>query len=138
MWTGLIGPIAVVLNLFAGNRGFVIAYAAWVLWTRLLVSIPLFVYAGRIVPSFPLFLYVNQVANSVIKVYLVFRPATQRWLNRGDQRSGPRTSRILKFQQIMATYLAVLAAGVFVLVIALYIGVIRPPSWLTLSQLGVR
>ena len=134
MWTGLIGPVAVLLSVCSGNWGFVIAYAAWIMWTRLLVSLPLYVYAGRINPSFPLFLYVNQVVNSVIKVYLLFRPATQRWLNRGDQRAGPSANPLLRFQHAMATYLVVLAVAVFALVIALYIGVIQAPSWYTLGH----
>jgi glycosyltransferase Alg8 len=134
MWTGLVGPIACLLNLLGGDRGFVVAYAAWILWTRLLVAAPLWIYTGRIVPSFPIFMFVNQVSNSVIKIYLLFRPATQRWLNRGNQRSGPMAGPLRRFQSAMATYLAVLAVGVFALVIALYVGVIRPPSWFTIQQ----
>jgi mannuronan synthase len=134
MWTGLVGPIACLLNLFAGHGGFVVAYAAWILWTRLLVAAPLWLFTGRIVPSFPLFMYANQVCNSVIKIYLLFRPATQRWLNRGNQRSGPMTGPLRRFQSAMATYLALLAVGAFGLAIALYVGVIRPPSWFTIQQ----
>jgi glycosyltransferase Alg8 len=138
MWTGLIGPVAVVMNLGFGDRGFVVAYAAWILWTRLLVSVPLYAYAGRIDPTFPFFLYLNQVVNSLIKVYLLFRPATQRWLNRGDQRSGPPATSLLRFQRSMATYLVVLAVTAFALVIGLYIGVIRAPSRYTFGFFGSR
>jgi mannuronan synthase len=134
MWTGLVGPVACVLNLLAGHVGFVVAYLAWILWTRLLVAAPLWIYTGRIVPSFPVFMYLNQVSNSVIKIYLLFRPATQRWLNRGNQRAGPMVGPLRRFQSAMATYLAVLAVGVFALGIALYVGVIRPPSWFTIQQ----
>ena len=133
MWTGLVGPVAVVLNLCFGDPGFVVAYAAWILWTRLLVSVPLYLYAGRIDARFPLFMYANQVVNSVIKVYLQFRPATQRWLNRGDQRSGPAVTPLFRFQGAMATYLALLAVVVFALAIGLFIGVIQAPSKYTLG-----
>jgi glycosyltransferase Alg8 len=134
MWTGLIGPVAVILNFCFGDRGFIIAYVAWVMWTRLLVSIPLYVYAGRIQPAFPFFMYTNQVCNSVIKVYLLFRPATQRWLNRGDQRAGPVVTPLFKFQRAMAGYLAALAVVVFALAIGLFIGVLRAPSRYTLDH----
>jgi glycosyltransferase Alg8 len=138
MWTGLVGPVAALLNLFAGRPGFVVAYAAWILWTRLLVAAPLWLYAGRIDPSFPILMYANQACNSVIKVYLLFRPAAQRWLNRGNQHQAPAQTPLFRFQQLMATYLAVLAVGMFALVIALYLGVLRPPSWFTIRDFMAR
>ena len=132
LWTGLLGPAAALLNLFWGDPGFPLVYVAWVCVTRLLISIPLFAYAGEVRPAFPLFLYLNQFANSVIKGYLTFRPATQRWLNRGDQRGGAAPSALGRFRERMADYVMVVWVTAMALGMALYIGILRRPTWDTL------
>jgi glycosyltransferase Alg8 len=134
MWTGLLGPTAAIMNLFWGDPGFTLIYLAWVSFTRLLLALPLFAFAGRIRPAFPLFLYLNQLANSIIKGYLVFRPATQRWLNRGDQRSLAVPSRIGRVRERMASYVMVVWMTAMVLGMALYIGILRRPTWETIWQ----
>lgn len=134
MWTGLLGPTAAILNLFWGDPGFTLLYVAWVAFTRLLLALPLFAYARRVRPAFPLFLYLNQLANSVIKGYLVFRPATQRWLNRGDQQLKPVPSRIGRLREQMASYVMVIWMTAMLLAMALYIGILRRPTWETVWQ----
>jgi glycosyltransferase Alg8 len=135
MWTGLLGPTAAIMNLFWGDPGLTLVYVAWICVTRLLLSIPLFFYAGEIRPAFPLFLYVNQFANSLIKGYLTFRPATQRWLNRGDQRARTAPSAMSRFRERMADYVMVVWVTAMALGMALYIGVLRRPTWDTLWNL---
>jgi glycosyltransferase Alg8 len=132
MWTGLLGPTAALLNLFWGDPGLSLVYVAWICTTRLLLSLPLFAYAGEIRPAFPLFLYMNQLANSLIKGYLTFRPATQRWLNRGDQRGRTSPGALSGFRERMADYVMVIWVTVMALGMALYIGILRRPTWETL------
>jgi glycosyltransferase Alg8 len=132
MWTGLLGPTAALLNLFWGDTGLSLVYVAWICTTRLLLSLPLFAYAGEIRPAFPLFLYMNQLANSLIKGYLTFRPATQRWLNRGDQRGRTSPGALSGFRERMADYVMVIWVTVMALGMALYIGILRRPTWETL------
>ena len=131
MWTGLLGPAAAIMNLFWGDPGYTLIYLAWISLTRLLLALPLFMYAGRIRPAFPLFLYVNQLANSLIKGYLVFRPATQRWLNRGNQHSQAEPSRMGRFRELMAGYIMVIWVTAMALGMATYIGIMRRPTWET-------
>jgi hypothetical protein len=128
MWTGLLGPAAAILNLFWGDPGFTLIYIAWISLTRLLLSVPLFMYAQRIRPAFPVFLYVNQLANSLIKGYLVFRPATQRWLNRGNQHARAVPSRIGRFRERMANYIMVVWVVAMAVGMATYIGIMRRPT----------
>ena len=132
MWTGLLGPAAALLNLFWGDPGFTLVYVAWVCTTRLLLALPLFAYGGEIRPAFPLFLYLNQLANSIIKGYLTFRPATQRWLNRGDQRARTAPSAMGAFRERMADYVMVTWVTAMGVAMALYIGILRRPTWDTL------
>jgi glycosyltransferase Alg8 len=132
MWTGLLGPVAAIMNLFWGDPGLTLIYVAWIAVTRLFLSLPLFAWSGRIRPEFPLFLYLNQLANSVIKGYLVFRPATQRWLNRGDQRARTTTGDLGPFRERMADYVMVVWATAMGLAVALYIGILRRPTLDTL------
>ena len=89
-------------------------------------------YPGGTYAYFPLFLYLNQLANSVIKGYLVFRPATQRWLNRGDQRARTAPGSQGRSRERMADYVMVVWVTAIGLVMALYIGILRRPSWDTL------
>jgi len=132
MWTGLLGPTAALMNLFWGDPGLTLVYVAWICTTRLLLALPLFVYMGEIRPAFPLFLYLNQTANSLIKGYLTFRPATQRWLNRGDQRARTAPSALGRFRERMADYVMVIWVTAMGVAMALYIGILRRPTWDTL------
>jgi glycosyltransferase Alg8 len=132
MWTGLLGPAAALMNLFWGDPGLTLVYVAWICTTRLLLALPLFAYVGEIRPAFPLFLYMNQIANSLIKGYLTFRPATQRWLNRGDQRARAAPSGLGRFREHMADYVMVIWVTAMGVAMALYIGILRRPSWETL------
>jgi len=132
MWTGLLGPAAALLNLFWGDPGLSLIYVAWVCTTRLLLALPLFAHAGEIRPAFPLFLYSNQLANSLIKGYLTFRPATQRWLNRGDQRARAAPTALGRFRERMADYVMVIWVTVMGVAMALYIGILRRPTWDTI------
>jgi glycosyltransferase Alg8 len=129
MWTGLLGPAAALMNLFWGDPGLSLVYLAWIAITRLLLALPLFGIVGEIRPAFPLFLYVNQFANSLIKGYLTFRPATQRWLNRGDQRARTAPTPMGRFRERMADYVMVIWVAVMGLAMALYIGILRRPTW---------
>src|SRR6185503_11805636 len=95
LWTGLLGPTAALLNLFWGDPGLSLVYVAWICITRLLLSLPLFA-------------YVTQLPNSLIKGYPTSRPATQRWLNRGDQRGRASPSALSGFRERMADYVMVI------------------------------
>ncbi|HET9707406.1 MAG TPA: glycosyltransferase [Gemmatimonadales bacterium] len=132
LWTGLLGPTMALMNLFWGDPGLTLVYLAWICTTRVLLALPLFAYAGEIRPAFPLFLYANQLANSVIKGYLTFRPATQRWLNRGDQRHRTAPTALGRFRERMADYVRVIWVAAMGVAMALYVGVLRRPTLDTL------
>ncbi len=114
IWTTLSGPVfALILSLAVGLH-ILYAYAVWVLLTRALLAIVLYCYAGRIYLSFPFLLYGSQVFSGMIKVYLLFRVAKQRWLNRGDQRQKAPGGRLVFWQRAMAAFLTVFYITLFI------------------------
>jgi len=132
MWSGLLGPAAAIMNLFWGDPGLTLVYVAWICVTRFLLALPLFAYAGEIRPAFPLFLYLNQFANSIIKGYLLFRPATQRWLNRGDQRGRTAPGELGRYRERMADYVMAIWVTMLGVAMALYVGILHRATWDTL------
>ncbi len=128
IWTSLSGlAMALVLSL-ANTWDVMVAYLVWVLITRTVVSMVLFLYSRRISVSYPFLLYGNQILASVIKIYLLFRISKQRWLNRGDQRSKVAGGRLLVWQNTMATFLTVLYAAAFLLLASFVTGALRPAT----------
>jgi len=130
MWTTLIGPMsALILSVFVDPLMFV-AYLIWVLVTRTFLSLLLYPYAGRLFVSFPFFLFLNQLVNSVVKVYMVFRLPKQRWMNRGNQRSGnTANNRTEIFRNYMAGYLTAFWITIMAFSLLLYLGIIKPLSF---------
>ena len=87
---------------------------AWIMLTRLVLSLFLFYYHGRICASFPFLLYFNQITNAAVKCYLLFRLAKQRWRNRGDQKVAESTGWSPAFRNFMGSYLTHLYLTAFV------------------------
>lgn len=126
IWTSLSGlTMALVLSL-AYTWDVMVAYLVWVVLTRTMVSMVLFLYSRRISWAYPFLLYGSQVLASAIKVYLLFRVSKQRWLNRGDQRSKVTGGRLLVWQNAMAAFLTLVYTGAFLLLAALVTGAWRP------------
>lgn len=113
MWTTLVGPF-MALSL-AVVQGLQMLWAALVvvLMTRFVLSLPLWYYAGRVNVSFPWLLYFNQITNAGVKVYMQFRLAKQRWRNRGDQKVSEAKGWLPRYQNLMGSYLTVIALAGF-------------------------
>jgi glycosyltransferase Alg8 len=127
IWTSLSGlAMALVLSL-ARTWDVMAAYLIWVLFTRSVVSLVLFVYSRRVSLAYPFLLYGSQVLASAIKIYLLFRVSKQRWLNRGDQRSKIATGPLLHYQNAMATFLTALYLSAFLFLAAFVTGMVHVP-----------
>ena len=88
MWTMLFGPLCAIVGAFRFGIAFLIAYAVYIVLTRLVTTLVLSAYARRVDLNFVWCLYVNQIMNAGIKVYMIWRLPKQRWANRGNQRAG--------------------------------------------------
>ena len=72
----------------SSERRFLISYFVYIAITRGLLAMILFTYAHRVDLNFIWALYVNQLVNAVVKVYMLWRLAKQKWANRGNQKQG--------------------------------------------------
>ena len=123
IWTSLVSPIAAMLMTLHTGWAFIPVYAAWLGITRLGISLIIFRYAGRIHLSFPFLIYILQIANAIIKVYILFRLPRQRWANRTGTNAIQMSGESLWFKHLMANYLTVLSLAALVVSLALYTGV---------------
>ncbi|NHO63933.1 glycosyltransferase family 2 protein [Aestuariicella hydrocarbonica] len=132
MWTTLIGPMTAIIVAIFVSPVYILAYLVWVLTSRTVLSLMIFVYAGRIHVLFPFFLFANQLINSLVKVYIVFRLPKQRWMNRGNQKA-PSASEgfILSFRNYMASYLTFFWVSLMAFSLLIYLEIFKP---LPLSQ----
>jgi mannuronan synthase len=113
IFTSLLGLAALGSHLAVGDLGFAWLYLTWVLSTRFLYSLPLQLIGGRVSAAWPLVIYLNQVASAVLKLFVLFHPGRQRWVNRGNQN---RDVAQAPWRRALSLYLVGLhAAGVVVI-----------------------
>lgn len=79
MWTALIGPITALLVAVLYSWQVLAAYVLWILASRLVNCVMIFLLGGVFHPWFPLLLYYNQFVGALIKIYMTFFPHLQRW-----------------------------------------------------------
>lgn len=130
MWTMLFSPCLAIAASMKLGLSFFFAYFIFIAITRMLLSMVLFTYARRVDLGFVWTLYANQLLNAMVKVYMLWRLAKQKWANRGNQKqgfSGP--TFVARAREMMAAYLTVLSfAGLF-LVVMLYTKLLEFPTW---------
>ena len=113
---------------------FLVAYAVYIALTRLVVALVLFTYSARVDLDYTWCLYANQLLNSVVKLYMIWRLPKQRWLNRGNQRSGGSTSDLVgQARELMAGYLTVFSVLALLLFALLATGTLEAPSLTLMS-----
>ena len=134
MWTMLLGPLCAVVGTVKLGPMFLLAYAVYVAMTRMVVAIVLFGYSHRVDLNYTWCLYANQLLNSIVKLYMIWRLPKQRWLNRGNQRSGAGSGGLLgAAREIMAGYLTGFSVLALLLFALLATGTMSAPS-LTLIE----
>ena len=106
MWTMLFGPLCALVGAIKLGPLFVLAYGVYVAITRLVTALVLFTYSRTVDLNYTWSLYANQLLNSVVKLYMIWRLPKQRWVNRGNQRSGAGGGVLLTAaRNVMAAYL---------------------------------
>ena len=129
MWTMLFSPMVAVAGMLKYGSPFFLAYVVYIATTRMMFCLVLFTYARRVDLHFVWTLYANQLLNAVVKVYMQWRLAKQKWTNRGNQKAGfTGGSGVAVFREVMAAYLtAVSFAGLF-LAVMVYTKLLTIPS----------
>ena len=130
MWTMLFSPILALAGGIKMGIPFLISYFVYIAITRGLLAMVLFTYAHRVDMNFIWTLYVNQLVNAIVKVYMLWRLAKQKWTNRGNQKqgfSGP--GWVARAREIMAIWLTMLSFASIFLVVMIYTKLVSVPSW---------
>jgi len=90
----------------------------------------LFMYARRVDLGFVWTLYANQMLNAVVKIYMQWRLAKQKWANRGNQKAGfSGGGGIAIFREAMAFYMTTLSFVSLFLGVMIYTKLLTIPSW---------
>lgn len=128
IWTMLIGHMIIIVLALTKSVGFLLASLLWLAFSRLCISLVLFIYARRIDMSFPFLIYINQLMSTIIKIYILFRLPQQRWTNRGDQKSEHEKQLRWKLRGWVATYLTVFYCVSCLLFILILFGLASFPT----------
>ncbi|MGE0767426.1 MAG: glycosyltransferase [Hyphomicrobiaceae bacterium] len=130
MWTMLFSPMLAIAGAVKMGGSYVVAYAIYIAITRAILSIVLFTYSRRVDLNYIWCLYANQILNAVVKVYMMWRLAKQKWANRGNQQQGfSHRSAIEVFRGAMAVYLTTLSTVSIFLCVMLYSELLEMPSF---------
>ncbi len=130
MWTMLISPMIAVAGSIKYGSSFILSYAIYIAVTRMCLSMVLFMYARRVDLSFVWTLYANQMLNAVVKIYMQWRLAKQKWANRGNQKAGfSGGGGIAIFREAMAFYMTTLSFVSLFLGVMIYTKLLTIPSW---------
>jgi mannuronan synthase len=122
IWTTMIGPISVLLASVMISPWLLVAYAAWVMFTRYVMCILIMAFRGERFPvSFPVLLYFSQIAGAATKSFIMFRLDRQKW-TRQDTIGGSMTFATVgqRMRAYSSTHMHMLALGWLVTCVAYF------------------
>lgn len=121
MWTMLFSPVMAIAGTMKFGSSFILAYVVYIAVTRMMLSLVLFTYARQVDLNFVWTLYANQLLNAIVKIYMQWRLAKQKWTNRGNQKAGFSGGSLLTvFREFMAAYLTALSFALIFLIVMIY------------------
>jgi mannuronan synthase len=123
IWTVLIGPLFALLALGAGHWEIASGYLLWVMLSRLVHSAISWRHGRRLSAFYPPLQILSDWAIALIKIWIVFHPAKQAWLNRGARtldttKSGP----FYRLRTMLAHYLFGFTCVATAILVGLYTG----------------
>jgi glycosyltransferase Alg8 len=124
IWTMMVSPVLAIMGTIL-VPGYIVNAIIWVVGTRLILSGFLWRYASEPELSWTVILYMNQIVNAVVKIYMIFHLAKQKWFNRGNQATGG--SGGIKYKETIAMFQMVTSVAFFVTFLAIYAGVLPRP-----------
>lgn len=134
IWTTLTGPVVAVMVTFLINPAFALAYALWVMVTRLIAAAVLGWSRGRLSPFWPVLLFYNQVVGSLTKSAVSFDLARQKWVRQGIATGGGDSRRMVRLRRESRVMHAAALAVLFLLV-GLGTGALALPNRGTVASL---
>jgi glycosyltransferase Alg8 len=120
-WTVLIGPTCLVLGLVYGRWELVASYVLWLLATRTIRVTAAWRHGRRFSLWYVPLQVLSEWTGAVVKVWVVFHPVKQTWLNRGN-RTVDATGAIsfARIRRSVATLYCIAAVLTFVLVVGAF------------------
>lgn len=128
MWTSLSGPVLALTAAAFGKVAALPAYLLWVMVSRLAYAAGLSLATGGFSMRWPMLLFYNQMVGAIVKVVTGYGLDRQEWSRQGVTAPAVTTGRIF-----WNSYLAVLAAGLFVYVGATASAGLQIPDRLVLA-----
>ena len=133
VWTMLFSPFLAVAAALKIGWSFVLGYILYIAITRGLLSLVLFLYSRTVDMNFIWALYANQLLNALVKVYMMWRLAKQKWANRGNQKQGfSGNGWVVAAREWMAFYLTTLSFASLFLVVMVYSELLSVPTLTTM------
>jgi mannuronan synthase len=122
IWTTMIGPISVLLASVMVSPWILVAYAAWVMFTRYVMCMLIMAFRGESFPiSFPFLLYFSQIAGAVTKSFIMFRLDRQKWTRQDSFSDAIGFSTAgQKLRAYSSTHMHALALGWLVIIVAYF------------------
>lgn len=129
MWTMLFSPMVAIAGMMKYGGVFMLAYLVYIAVTRMSLSLALFTFARRVDLNYVWTLYANQLLNALVKIYMQWRLAKQKWANRGNQRLGfSGAGALALFREAMASYMTALSLASLFLIVMIYTKLLTIPS----------
>ena len=129
MWTMMVSPCLAIMTLFIQPL-YIFHCLIWIVLSRTVLCLFLFRYARNPDLSWCFILYLNQIINASVKIYMIFHLSKQKWSNRGNQSTGDGAGFIAKLQNWVAKFQLIVTVSVFLVVLAIYIGLLSAPVYL--------
>ncbi|MCL5097156.1 MAG: glycosyltransferase family 2 protein [Candidatus Omnitrophica bacterium] len=125
MFTVLFGPTVCLLALFAGRFDVSAGYAMWVILSRIAHSAIAWRHGRRLSVFYIPMVFMSDWATALTKMWVLFHPAKQSWLNRGARTvDSTKASRFYKLQSGLAHYLYAFTCLVVAVLVGLFVGLL--------------
>jgi mannuronan synthase len=123
MFTVLFGPLVAVLSLFAGRPEVAASYGLWVICSRVIHASICWRHSRRFSIYYIPLVFISDWAVALTKIWVLFHPAKQSWLNRGARTlDSTRQSKAFKLQSGVAHYIYGFTCAATVSTVALVAG----------------
>jgi glycosyltransferase Alg8 len=123
IWTTLLGPTAIVYMLLRGRPDLVAAYLLWVLCSRLVRAIPSWFHGRRISFFYGPEAVLFDWTGALVKIWVMFFPARQFWLNRGARELDSTRGRArMRDRQLVSGLILATSLTVYALAVGQLVG----------------
>lgn len=123
MWTVMFGPTVAILGLLSERYELVAGYALWVLCSRVSHASISWRHGRRLSIIYVPLQIISDWAIAATKIWVMFHPAKQNWLNRGKRTlDSTRSAGYFAVKKTVAHYLYGVACAVMIIAVGVFLG----------------